>query len=101
VTAFALTGSFATNPLTELGLEAPSAEELPAKGFDHGESAYSAPTDDPDSITVQVAADSERLALLEPFEPVAGIVKSAGQMHHRPHFTGWTLAEISRSPRSH
>ncbi|MFV1998244.1 MAG: aconitase family protein, partial [Acidiferrobacterales bacterium] len=36
VTAFALIGSFATNPLTELGLEAPSAEELPARGFDHG-----------------------------------------------------------------
>ena len=70
VTAFALTGSFATNPLTELGLEAPSAEELPAKGFDHGENAYSAPTDDPNSVTVRVAADSERLALLEPFEPV-------------------------------
>lgn len=70
VTAFALTGSFSTNPLTELGLEAPSAEELPAKGFDHGKNAYSAPTDDPNSVTVQVAAESERLALLEPFEPV-------------------------------
>ncbi|MEE8481742.1 MAG: aconitate hydratase [Acidiferrobacterales bacterium] len=70
VTAFALTGSFATNPLTELGLVAPNAEELPAKGFDHGDNAYLPPTDDPDSVTVQVAADSERLALLEPFAPV-------------------------------
>ncbi len=70
VTAFALTGSFATNPLTELGLEAPSADELPAKGFDRGEDVYLAPSTDPDSVTVQVAANSERLALLEPFEPV-------------------------------
>lgn len=70
VTAFALTGSFATNPLTELGLVAPSADELPAKGFDRGDNAYLPPTDDPASVTVQVAADSERLALLEPFEPV-------------------------------
>ena len=70
VTAFALTGSLATNPLTELGLEAPSAEELPTKGFDRGENAYLAPTSDPDAVTVQVAPDSERLAVLEPFEPV-------------------------------
>ncbi len=70
VTAFALTGSFATNPLTELGLDAPSAKELPARGFDRGKNAYLPPTTDPGSVTVQVAADSERLALLEPFEPV-------------------------------
>lgn len=70
VTAYALTGSFAGNPLMELGLEAPSADELPARGFDAGESGYTAPSDDPDSISVQVAADSERLALLEPFAPV-------------------------------
>lgn len=70
VTAYALTGSFETNPLAELGLEAPSADELPAKGFDHGDSGYAAPTDDPASVTVQVADDSERLALLAPFENV-------------------------------
>ena len=67
VTAYALTGTFEVNPLTELGLEAPSAEELPAKGFDHGESGYLQPTDKPDSIKVQVATNSERLSLLEPF----------------------------------
>ena len=67
VTAYALTGTFEVNPLTELGLDAPSAEELPAKGFDHGESGYLQPTDNPDSIQVQVAANSERLSLLEPF----------------------------------
>jgi aconitate hydratase len=70
VTAYALTGSFETNPLTDLGLEAPDAEELPAKGFDQGESGYAAPTDDPISVSVQVADASERLALLEPFESI-------------------------------
>jgi len=67
VTAYALTGTFEINPLTELGLEAPSAEELPAKGFDQGESGYNPPTDNPDSIQVQVAKNSERLSLLDPF----------------------------------
>ncbi|MGW8248669.1 MAG: aconitate hydratase [Acidiferrobacterales bacterium] len=67
VTAYALTGTFEVNPLTELGLNAPSAEELPAKGFDHGESGYAQPTDNPDSVNVQVATNSERLSLLEPF----------------------------------
>ena len=67
VTAYALTGTFEVNPLTEIGLVAPSAEELPEKGFDHGESGYVEPTDNPDSLTVQVSPDSERLSLLEPF----------------------------------
>jgi aconitate hydratase len=72
VTAYALTGSFETNPLTDpaLGLSAPEAEELPAKGFDPGESGYDAPTDDPVTVSVQVDPASERLALLQPFEPV-------------------------------
>lgn len=72
VTAFALTGSFNTNPLADetLDLQAPVADELPAKGFDHGESGYTAPRDDGSECQVQVAENSERLALLEPFEPL-------------------------------
>jgi aconitate hydratase len=70
VTAYALAGTFETNPLTDLGLEPPAAEELPAKGFDHGESGYVAPSEDAAGVSVQVAPDSERLSLLEPFEPV-------------------------------
>lgn len=68
VTAYALTGSFNINPLTELGLEAPSADELPAKGFDHGDSGYDAPADNPESTNVVVADDSERLSLLQAFD---------------------------------
>jgi len=79
VTAYAFTGSFQANPLKKgikledggtLKLEAPTADELPEKGFDHGESGYVAPADKGKSIKVQVAPDSERLALLEPFEPL-------------------------------
>jgi aconitate hydratase len=78
VTAFALTGRLDTDPLHEaiadnggtFDLQPPTAPELPAKGFDAGESGYAAPTDDPASVDVQVSPDSERLALLQPFEPV-------------------------------
>jgi aconitate hydratase len=78
VTAFALTGRLDTDPLHEaiaenggtFELEPPTAPELPARGFDAGESGYAAPTDDSASVTVQVDPASERLALLEPFEPV-------------------------------
>ncbi|MFV1992612.1 MAG: aconitate hydratase [Acidiferrobacterales bacterium] len=72
VTAYALTGTFNVNPLTDetLDLQAPTAEELPANGFDHGESGYTAPQADGSRLQVQVAADSERLSLLESFEPL-------------------------------
>ena len=78
VTAYALTGSFETDPLHEgirfdgntVMLEAPAAEELPAKGFDRGDAGYIPPVDDAAAITVQVDPNSERLALLDPFEPV-------------------------------
>jgi len=79
VTAYALAGRLDGNPFADgvklddgstLKLEAPQAEEFPAKGFDPGESGYVAPSDQPGSIAVQVAPNSERLALLEPFEPV-------------------------------
>ena len=45
----------------------PSADELPAKGFDPGESGFLPPSDDPSSVDVVVKPDSERLELLEPF----------------------------------
>lgn len=79
VTAFALTGKLASDPVnqaitlddgSEFSLEAPSADELPAKGFDPGVSGYIAPVEDNDNLTVHVDPNSERLALLEPFEPV-------------------------------
>ncbi|MDH5633159.1 MAG: aconitate hydratase [Gammaproteobacteria bacterium] len=79
VTAYAFTGSFDTNPLVDgitlengekLKLEPPVADELPAKGFDRGASGYQPPSEDGASVKIDVALDSERLSLLEPFEPV-------------------------------
>ena len=76
VTAMALTGrldvDFVHEPLvapdgTSVTLEAPTADELPARGFDPGESGFQAPAADPSSVTVVVAPGSDRLELLEPF----------------------------------
>jgi aconitate hydratase len=78
VVAYALTGRLDSDPIHDgvpfdgatLMLEAPSAAELPAKGFDAGREGYVAPTDTPAAAPVAVDPTSERLALLAPFESV-------------------------------
>ena len=78
VVAYALSGRLDSDPIHEgvkhdgqlLRLEAPSAVELPAKGFDPGRSGYLAPPEQAVSVSVAVDPKSERLALLEPFESV-------------------------------
>ena len=91
VTAMALTGrldvDFVREPVvaadgTKVQLEAPSADELPAKGFDPGESGFLAPATDPSSVEVVVKPGSERLELLAPFpawdgEDFVGIAASS------------------------
>jgi aconitate hydratase len=76
VTAMALTGrldvDFVREPVvgadgTKVQLAAPSADELPAKGFDPGESGFLPPATDPSSVEVVVKPGSERLELLAPF----------------------------------
>jgi aconitate hydratase len=76
VTAMALTGrldvDFVREPIVndagvEVRLDPPVADELPAKGFDPGESGFVPPAADPGSVTIRVKPDSERLQLLEPF----------------------------------
>jgi aconitate hydratase len=76
VTAMALTGrldvDFVHEPVvgddgTKVQLVPPSADELPGKGFDPGESGFLAPATDPSSVEVVVKPDSERLELLAPF----------------------------------
>lgn len=52
--------------------EPPVADDLPARGFDPGESGFVAPADDPASVDVAVRAGSERLELLSPFPAWAG-----------------------------
>ncbi len=78
VVAYALAGRLDADPIHEgvkfnggvLTLEAPSAAELPAKGFDRGSEGYVAPVENPAAGKVVVNPKSERLALLAPFEPV-------------------------------
>jgi aconitate hydratase len=76
VTAMALTGrldvDFVREPIVndagvEVLLAPPIADELPARGFDAGESGFLAPSGDPDAVRIDVKPDSERLQLLEPF----------------------------------
>jgi aconitate hydratase len=80
VVAMALTGrldvDFVHEPIgangSSLVLEPPTADELPAKGFDPGESGFVPPSSDPSSVQVVVKPDSDRLELLEPFPPWNG-----------------------------
>ena len=109
VVAYALTGRLDTDPIHDgvqldgatLRLEAPSAAELPARGFDAGREGYVAPTDKPAAVTVAVDPKSERLALLAPFEPVdkvAGyrdlpvLLKARGKCTTGPYFARRTVA---------
>jgi len=78
VTAYALTGRLDTDPLSGgipgsggavVRLTPPSVDEFPAKGFDPGQSGYAPPAQEGSAVNVKVDPQSERLALLEPFEP--------------------------------
>ncbi len=96
VVAMALTGrldvDFTKEPLVgadgaEVVLEAPVADQLPAKGFDPGESGFLAPADDPSTVDVVVDPNSDRIELLEPFAAwdgqdftnLAVLLKAAGK----------------------
>ncbi len=76
VVAYALSGRLDFNPLTDaltaadgaqIMLKPPTGRELPTDGFESGKDGYLAPSDDPDSIAVNIAPDSERLQELQPF----------------------------------
>ncbi|MCB0777474.1 MAG: aconitate hydratase, partial [Chitinophagaceae bacterium] len=81
VTALAMAGTIAFNPLTDklkndkgedVQLEEPTGFELPPKGFAVEDAGYQAPAEDGSGIEVKVAPDSKRLQLLEPFAPWEG-----------------------------
>ena len=82
VTALAMAGTIAFNPLTdklknekgeEVMLAEPTGFELPPKGFDVEDAGYQAPAEDGSKVTVKVSPDSKRLQLLYPFAPWEGI----------------------------
>ena len=81
VTAMALAGTLAFNPLkdkllnedgVEVLLDEPSGYELPPDGFEVKETGFLAPPDDAEDIIIEVDPESERLQLLEPFTPWDG-----------------------------
>ena len=77
--AIAVAGRLDFNPVTdtlinengeEVKFDEPKGWELPPKGFEVEDAGYLEPTEDGSSVEVKVAPDSERLQLLEPFEPI-------------------------------
>jgi len=79
VTAYGLSGRLSFNPATdtlvgadgkEWKLEAPKpAPDIPEQGFVFAREGYVAPAENPSSVEVKVAPDSERLEVLTPFTP--------------------------------
>lgn len=76
VIALALAGRLDFNPLTdtltapdgtEVKLDPPSGEVLPAQGYDPGVDTFTPPPSDGSNVVVEVSPTSDRLQLLEPF----------------------------------
>ncbi|MCP9234770.1 aconitate hydratase [Lewinella sp. JB7] len=79
VTAMALSGSMKFNPLTDtltnergeqVKLSPPTGYELPPNGFAVEDAGFQAPAEDGSGIEVKVSESSDRLQLLEPFQPI-------------------------------
>lgn len=81
VTAFAFSGKLTFNPLTDslIGSDGkpfkfsdPSGNELPPRGYDPGENTFQPPPADRSAVQVAIDPKSQRLQLLQPFEPWDG-----------------------------
>lgn len=81
VAAVAISGRLDFNPITDslkneegkdVMLSEPKGFELPKKGFDVENNGYQAPAEDGSKVQVVVNPDSDRLQLLEPFQPWDG-----------------------------
>ena len=97
VTAYAIAGNLSFNPLTDeltapdgekFMLEPPAvAPEVPEQNFDRGDTNYVAPPEDGSDVSVEVAPDSQRLQIMEPwpawdgedFEQVPVLLKVSGK----------------------
>ena len=97
VLAYGLAGRLSFNPLTDSltapdgtqwKLEPPAeAPEMPSNGFIGRGYGYQPPAEDGSSVLVEIASDSQRLQLLQPFAPWDGkdferaalLVKAAGK----------------------
>jgi aconitate hydratase len=81
VTALAISGKLDFDPLNDMlpnekgekiKLDPPTGYELPVNGFDVKDPGYQAPAKDGSKVNVVVDPNSNRLQLLEPFEPWDG-----------------------------
>jgi aconitate hydratase len=81
VTALAISGRLDFDPVNdtvpnekggEVKLDPPTGYELPVNGFDVKDPGYQAPAKDGSKVSVVVDPNSNRLQLLEPFEPWHG-----------------------------
>jgi aconitate hydratase len=81
VVALSIAGTLHFNPLTdklkdkdgnEFMLKPPTGDGLPSRGYDPGQDTYQPPPADRASVNVAVSPTSDRLQLLEPFQPWDG-----------------------------
>lgn len=86
VAAIAISGRLDFDPTTDylinedgekVMLDEPQGEELPSRGFDVEDAGYQAPVEDGSGVEVVVNPESERLQLLEPFQPIGNKVDNA------------------------
>lgn len=81
VVAMTIAGDLSFNPLTDtlkdkdgndFKLKAPTGDGLPRNGYDPGLDTYQAPPEERSAVEVQVSPTSDRLQILEPFQPWDG-----------------------------
>ena len=81
VIAMSLAGHLSFNPLTDdlindkgekVRLQPPSGDELPKRGFIGAKFGYRAPAEESEKVQIKVDPKSNRLQLLEPFQPWSG-----------------------------
>ncbi|SDB44839.1 aconitase [Flavobacteriaceae bacterium MAR_2010_188] len=86
VAAIAISGRLDFDPMNdtlinedgvEVKLDEPQGIELPPNGFAVEDAGYIDPVEDGSHIKVTVSEDSERLQLLEPFEPIGDTITGA------------------------
>ncbi len=111
VVAYALAGTLEFDPRTDaidgVRLDPPIGVDLPASGFDPGESGFVAPPDDGTGVQVAVDPNSERLQTPGAVPRVgrdrlhrpAGAAEGQGEVHHRPDLRGGHVAPVPRPPR--
>ena len=86
VAAIAISGRLDFDPMNdflinengeEVRLDPPQGLELPPRGFDVEDAGYIEPLADGSNVNVSVSPTSERLQLLEPFQPIGNMLTGA------------------------